>query len=59
MSKGSSRIVQLPDGRLDKISCIRWAKENGLNLPDWCWEQLEEHDKRIREQVANQDKFNE
>lgn len=35
------------DVLLDKISCIRWAKEQGFNLPDWCWQQLKEHDEKL------------
>lgn len=32
---------------LDKFECIRWAKAKGFNLPDWCWQQLKEHDEKI------------
>lgn len=32
------------DVMLDKIECIKWAKAQGFNLPDWCWQQLKEHE---------------
>ncbi len=38
---------------LDKFEAIRWAKSRGLKLPQWCWDQLKEHEDKIATELKN------